>query len=58
MNEITLFCVIGIAALVFCIFTDIKTMRSNMEHKIRCIIRIAFCSVAVVLLAVILAGQI
>lgn len=56
MNEKILFCIIGIAALGFCIFTSVDTIRLKMEHKVRGVVSILFCSAAILLLAVILTG--
>lgn len=56
MNENLLFCVIGIIALAFCIFTDVQTIRTRMEHKERAIGRIIFCAGGILLLVLILVG--
>ncbi len=54
MNEKILFCIIGIAALGFCIFTTVDTVRLKMEHKVRGVGSILFCIVGILLLSVIL----
>ena len=53
MNETILFCIFGIAALGFCIFTDVETMKTRMEHKALSVGRIAFCILGILLLTVI-----
>ena len=57
MNEKILFCIIGIAALGFCIFTSVDTIRLKMEHKARGGATILFCSAAILLLMIILIGE-
>ena len=57
VNEKVLFCIIGIVAMGFGIFSDVQLMKTNNEHKVRTIARIVFCSAAILLLAMILAGE-
>ena len=57
MNERVLFCIIGIAALGFCIFTTVDTIRLKMEHKVRGTVGILFCIAGILLLSVILIGE-
>ena len=57
MNETILFCIVGIAGLGFCIFTDVETIKTRMEHKARAIGSIVFCIVGILLLTVILMGN-
>ena len=57
MNETILFCILGIAGLGFCIFTDVETIKARMEHKVLVIGRIVFCFAGILLLAVILLGK-
>ena len=57
MNERVLFCIFGIVALGFCIFSDIDIIRLRMQHKLFGIIRIIFCIAGILLLTVILLGN-
>ena len=57
MSETILFCIMGIAGLGFCIFTDVETIKTRMEHKARAIGRIVFCIAGILLLTVILLRQ-
>ena len=57
MNEKILFCIIGILALGFCIFTTVDTIRLKMEHKVRGTVSILFCIAGILLLSVILIGE-
>ena len=57
MNERVLFCIIGIAALGFCIFTTVDTIRLKKEHKVRGTVSILFCIAGILLLSVILIGE-
>ncbi len=44
MNEKVFFCIIGIVAMGFGIFSDVQLMKTNNEHKVRIIARIVFFS--------------
>ena len=57
MNERVLFCIVGIAALGFCIFTTVDTVRLKMEHKVRGSVSILFCIAGILLLSMILIGE-
>ena len=54
MNETILFCILGIAGLGFCIFTDVEMIKTRMEHKARAIGSIVFCMAGILLLILIL----
>ena len=54
MNEKILFCIIGILALGFCIFTTVDTVRLKMEHKVRGTVSILFCTAGILLLSLFL----
>ena len=57
MNERVLFCIVGIVAMGFCIFTSVDTVRLKMEHKVRGTVSILFCIAGILLLSVILIGE-
>ena len=54
MNETMLFCILGIAGLGFCIFTDVEMIKTKMEHKALAIGRIVFFMAGILLLILIL----
>ena len=57
MNETMLFCILGIAGLGFCIFTDVEMIKTKMEHKALAIGRIVFCMAGILLLIFVLIGN-
>lgn len=57
MNETSVFCILGIAALGFVIFTDVETMEIRREHRALSIGRIVFSIAGILLLTIVLVGE-
>ena len=57
MNETSVFCILGIASLVFVIFTDVETMEIRREHRALSIGRIVFSIAGILLLTIFLVGE-